>query len=372
MVYFDNAATSFPKPRAVISELVRCVGRYCGNPGRSSHRLSQRSAEAIYRTRELVAEHFGFLTPENVVFTYNATYALNLAIKSFLSVPGHVLVSDVEHNAVMRPIYRLARTAGAEYSVFSTDGDIYSNIISQLREDTVGIISTLESNVTGRRVPLEILSRVAAERGLFLIVDASQSAGHLQIDLTKTPCDVLCAPGHKGLFGIQGCGFALFKDSTRREGLIEGGSGSDSRSRDMPLLLPEGYEAGTLSTPAIVTLGRGIEFVNGYGIEEIRRRISGLSERLCDSLSGFAEVSLYSAENGIISFNFGTLPSSLLASELDKRGIYTRGGLHCAPLAHEKLGTVDRGTVRLSLSCFNTEYDTDKFHKAMADIVKLY
>ena len=372
MVYFDNAATSFPKPYSVIRELIRCVGCYCGNPGRSSHRLSVRSGEEIYRTRGLVADLFNTDAAENVVFTYNATYALNLAIKSFVTERAHVLVSDLEHNAVMRPLHRLTVSRGVTYSAFATDTDLRESIRAAIRPDTKGIISTLISNVTGKRIPIEILSSIAAEYGLFLIVDASQAAGHEIIDLRAYPCDALCAPGHKALLGIQGCGFAIFRDSKRREGLIEGGSGSDSRSLDMPELLPEGYEAGTLSTPAIVTLGRGIEYIKDYGIENVRSDLLGLTDRISELLASFHKLHVLAAENGIISFNLGCIPSSVIAAELDKRGIYTRGGLHCAPTAHKKLGTLDTGAVRISLSVFNTASHADKLHRAMSEIVELY
>lgn len=366
MIYLDNAATSFPKPRAVLRELYRSAKKYSGNPGRSSHYLSYKAAEIIYEARERVASFFNSPSPENVVFTYNATYALNIAIKSFLK-SGHAVVSDVEHNAVIRPLEAL-RANGASYSLFSTDGDIVSNIEKEIKSDTVCIISTLSSNVTGKCVDISKLSECAKKHRLYLIVDASQAAGHLKIDLEKTPCDVLCAPGHKALFGVLGSGFAIFKDNERGRTIIEGGSGAHSIDLDMPTYLPEGYEAGSLGMPAIAALTKGIDFVEGVGIEAISSKLEYLTNEFSDRIKSLCAATLYPSENGIVSFNFAGTPASEIGSALDKRGIAVRAGLHCAPLAHKKLGTLAHGSVRVSLSCFNTRNDADRFYTALKEI----
>ena len=367
MIYLDNAATSFPKPRAVLRELYRSAKKYSGNPGRSSHYLSYKAAEIIYEARERVASFFNSPSPENVVFTYNATYALNIAIKSFLK-SGHAVVSDVEHNAVIRPLEAL-RANGASYSLFSTDGDIISNIEKEIKSDTVCIISTLSSNVTGKCVDFSKLSECAKKHGLYLIVDASQAAGHLKIDLQKTPCDVLCAPGHKALFGVLGSGFAIFGNNERRQTLIEGGSGAQSIEPHMPTYLPEGYEAGSLGMPAIAALKKGIDFLDRVGIEEISERLILLSNEFSERIKSLAGTILYPSENGIVSFNCEGVPAFRIGEELDKRGVAVRAGLHCAPLAHKKLGTIGSGSVRVSLSCFNTHSDADVFYKALKDIL---
>ena len=261
MIYLDNAATSFPKPECVNRRLIRCLGSGLGNPGRSSHRLSVKAAEEIYSVREKIADLLGIDTPENIVFTLNATHALNLAIKSFVTENCHILTSDFEHNSVIRPLERLKETLGISYSCFNAEGDLRENLETEKRENTRGIICSIASNVTGDELPLKILSDFAKEKHLFLIIDASQAIGHIDINLKETPCDALCAPGHKALFGIQGCGFAYFKDRARKNGLMEGGSGSDSASPYMPSLLPEGYEAGTPPTHAIITLGEGVNYI---------------------------------------------------------------------------------------------------------------
>lgn len=368
MIYLDNAATTFPKPSCVIKDLNFCLKKYCGNPGRSSHALSIKSSEAIYETREEIASLLSVDTPEQIVFTYNATYALNLAIKTFVTEKCHILTGDFEHNAVIRPLERLKRELGVEYSVFSTVGNTEQNIQSAIRDDTAGIICSLSSNVVGRKLDISLLSSVAKRNGLFLIIDASQSIGHIDIDLNKSQCDVLCAPGHKALFGIQGCGFAYFRDNKRKNSFIEGGSGFDSINPEMPQLLPEAYEAGTLSTPAIVSLCSGIRFIKKTGIDNITKKLSYLTEEMADRLDSIKGIRLYDRGCGILPFNLKDIPSSMVSLLLDKHGICVRGGLHCAPSIHRVLGTLDEGIVRISLSYMNTKRQIDKVYLALREI----
>ena len=371
MIYFDNAATSFPKPKEVIDAYNFCLKKSCGNPGRSSHSLSLRASEVIYEARERVASFLNSYKPEGIVFTYNATHALNIAIKGFIHAKSHVIISDMEHNSVLRPLEKLKKEYGVEVSEFSTSApDLESEIDKYITSNTVAIISTLASNVTGRRVNLASLSHAARKHGIYLIVDASQAIGHIKIDLKITPCDVLCAPAHKALFGVQGLGFAYFKDTTRGLTLMEGGSGTDSISTEMPLLLPEGYEAGTPATPAIAALASGIDVVDKIGLNNIENRLSELEKELSERILSLPKTKIYGADMGIVSFNYDNIPSSYISAELDKHGICTRSGLHCAPSAHKKLGTLTCGTVRVSLSFFNNRREIEKFYKAMGEIAK--
>ena len=369
MIYLDNAATSYPKPPCVIEKINFCLRKCGGNPGRSSHRLSMLAAEEIYRTREAIADLIHIDTPEQIVFTMNATEALNLAIKSFVAPGDHILISDAEHNSVLRPLAKLKESLGIQYSEINGN-DPSSSLESNFRENTRGIVCSIASNVTGRQIPLPLLTDFAIKRGLFLIIDASQAIGHTDIDLSKYPCDALCAPGHKALFGIQGCGFAYFRDRRRRQTLIEGGSGSNSMDLCMPELLPEGYEAGTPPTPAIVGLGEGVRFVKEIGIEEIEHRLEMLTDNLYEMLSGIKGVKIYGRGLGILSFNYMDIPSSVISAKLDRMGICVRGGLHCAPSVHKRLGTVDQGAVRVSFSYFNDLHDPMRFYKAIRQIEK--
>ena len=368
MIYLDNAATSFPKPREVVSEVQRCITRYCGNPGRSSHKLALAAADKIYETREKIAAFFNSNKPENVIFTPNATYALNLAIKGLIKEKCHLIISDIEHNSVLRPTYKSLEKYGGDLSVFDTDRPIKEAISPLIRPDTKMIISTLCSNVTGKILNLRELSEVALEHGLLLILDASQYVGHLPLDLNDVYFTALCSAGHKALFGIQGSGFISVGDDEVFDTLTEGGSGVDSFSREMPILLPERHEAGTLPTPAIASLCAGIEFLNGVGIDEIERKISHLTELLHSELSTLKNVTVYGAENGIAAFNVGEYPSSYVSEFLDKGNVATRSGFHCAPLIHEKLGTNKRGAVRASLSYFNSESDIYRLIKVVNSI----
>lgn len=364
MIYLDNAATSYPKPRSVITEVNRCIKQYCGNPGRSSHVLSVKSAEKIYEAREVIANHFNLSNPENVVFTPNATYALNLAIKTMIPNNCHVLCSDFEHNSVIRPLKKLEKTCGVVYSCFSSAEEIPRLI----RPQTHVIVCSLASNVTGQTHDLDIISKICKQNNLILIVDASQIVGHQKINLALSSCDAFCAPGHKSLFGIQGSGFIIFKNGTRGESFIEGGSGTESSSYDMPMYLPEGYEAGTLSTPSIVSLAKGIKYIEEVGISNIKSYLDGLTDRLFEQLSENEGLNIYGMGCGILSFNLRDYKSTFIASELSKRGICVRGGLHCAPSIHKKLGTLDQGAVRVSFSYFNRKRDVDIFCKALKEI----
>ncbi len=367
MVYFDNAATTFPKPRCVLDEVNRCIRDYCGNPGRSGHRLSALSAEKIYEVRERLAEHFGSDRPENIVFTYNATYALNIAIRTLIPDGAHVLCSDIEHNSVVRPLYLMKREGKIDFSLFSTSGDIEKNIESEITDKTIAIVSTLSSNVTGKIVPIEILSRISKKHGLILIADASQSAGHERFNLKRTPCDALCAPGHKGLFGIQGSGFIIFGKNSLPPFLV-GGSGTDSKSPKMPKALPESHEAGTLSTPSIISLGSGVDFIEKVGIDEIIFKEKILTEKIKSGLSVIPKIELYKTDGSIVLFNSKAIKESSLCARLDEYGIYVRGGFHCAPSAHKGLGTETSGAVRISVSYFNAENEVEYFLKSVEKI----
>lgn len=365
MIYLDNAATTFPKPRSVVRAVSKCINTYCANAGRSVHRLAIKSGEKIYETREAISHFIGLDKSENVVFTENATYALNIAIKSTVKSGEHILISDIEHNSVLRPVHALKERLGIEYSVFSSFGDIERNIESLLRKNTKCIVSTLESNVIGREISLAKLSKIAKKHSLSLIVDASQFIGHKEINLSETPCSILCAPGHKSLFGIQGVGFLAICDNIERESIFQGGSGSLSFNKDMPDYLPEKFEPGTLPTPSIVSLLEGIKFIERTGLPKIEERINYLTEECIERIRSINKTVLYESQNGIVCFNLSGLDANRVSEELDKYGICTRSGFHCAPLAHQLIGTAGIGSVRISLSYFNSVSELDKLYKSL-------
>ena len=367
IVYLDNAATSYPKPTSVIRDVLYHIENRCANPGRSTHAMAAECAELVYETRETIAKFVNYDFPERIIFTHNATYALNVAIKGKIRDNKHIITSDIEHNSVLRPLYKQAEEFGAEISVYDSDLPLREAIVPLIKENTGYLVSSLASNVTGKVIdPIE-LSMIAREYGLFTIIDASQYIGHLPLDLSLSPFDIVCAPGHKALFGIQGGGFAVFKNPDLLYTILEGGTGTETFNREMPNFLPERYEAGTLNTPAIVSLKSGISFLNSITIDGVREKISQLSDYLSRALE-FCGAQIYGCNNGIASFTVPKISVDALVDTLDKSMIATRGGLHCAPLIHKKLGTHEHGAVRVSLSIMNTTKDIDALYKALRSV----
>lgn len=380
MIYLDNAATTFPKPGSVCDEVMRCMCTYCGNPGRSGHVLSAEAGKKVFECRCGIASLFHSDAPENVVFTCNATAALNLAIKSFLKRGDHVLISDMEHNSVIRPVCALAGQ-GISYSIYRADPDpetVLSAIRAKLRPATRMLLACHSSNVCGLELPLGAIGDFCRSHHLIFIVDAAQSAGNRAIDMETVGADVLCAPGHKGLYGPQGSGFALFAEkyrdsvlSGRLKTVTEGGSGTQSRELRMPDFLPERMEAGTLSTPGIAGLCEGVRIVSELGEEAIYTHENTLYRRAREIMCNTAGVTVYGKEydaGTILLFNSDHMMPDVLADELDRRGICVRAGLHCAPLAHRRLGTPEGGAVRVSFSMYNTEDEVETLCRAVREL----
>ncbi len=362
-IYLDNAATSFPKPAALMPAVWRCVQKDCGNAGRGSHPLAVASAERIYRCREQLAACFGSNDPTRVVFTLNATYAINFLLKGVLQPNDHVLISDLEHNAVVRPLQQLVHERSITYDTFSTDGNaeqICADILTKYRANTRVLICVHQSNICSRVLPLAAIGALCRRLGILFFVDAAQSAGHLPIHMPSMHIDALCAPGHKGLLGLQGCGFCLLGEQINPSPLVAGGSGYQSLSRDMPDEFPERGEAGTLPTPAIAALTCGLNYLSQVGIETIHRREEQLFLYLRDALSERADyrVLLPNEVGSTLSFVHTSHHCDTIGAYLAEQGICTRTGYHCAPLAHQTLGTRE-GTVRVSFGPFNTKQDVD-------------
>ena len=364
--YLDNAATTFPKPVAVRREMDRCIATYCGNPGRGSHRMALMSSEAIYEARSLACRLFGSEDTERAVLTMNATHALNIAIMGLLNEGDHVLISDLEHNSVLRPVVYLAKTRGVEFSIFQTKGDILDNVKRLIKKNTRAVICTHQSNITNIKLPVEELGKMLYRLGILFIVDASQSAGSCKIDMTASRISVLCTAGHKGLLGPQGTGLCIFSSEIMPFPLMHGGSGSDSRSPEMPEVLPDRFEAGTMNTPGAAGLSAGISYVLKTGEENIRKKESALIEKIRAHYMGNKRIKEYSEGEGAIwLFNIKGVSSQKTAEILDKHGVCVRPGLHCAPLAHMTLGTPKDGAVRVSTGPLTTEADVNRFIDAL-------
>ena len=360
MIYLDNTATTVPKPECVPEEISKCIRHYCGNPGRSTHTLSMQSAEKIYDTRHLLADMFD-CDEENVVFTYNTTYALNLAIKSLITAGSHVLISDIEHNSVYRPVSQLARNSVCSFSIFDTagsDDDILKSILSSIHSNTKMLVCTHVSNIGSRRLPLSKIGELCEKLKITFIVDAAQSAGIYDISVKKMKITALCMPAHKGLYGPQGLGMILFNTNEIRQSVIEGGTGINSMEVNMPSFLPEGLEAGTQSTPSIAGLNASLRWLKNISLKQIRAHEEALYGCLVSELRSIPNVIVYEMNNypgNTLIFNVKGLPSTRVASNLNDEGICVRGGYHCSPLAHKVMGTLNTGAVRVGFSVFNSK-----------------
>lgn len=376
MIYLDNAATTFPKPKCMSAEIDRCIRRYCGNPGRSGHILSIQASEKIYECRATLADFFGSSKPENVVFTMNTTYALNLAIKTLYKHGSHVLISNMEHNSVLRPIAELQKRGELSYSVFDVVGtveDILLELKNKMRQNTTMLVMSHASNICGKIFPLREIGAFCKQHGLIFIVDAAQSAGIADIRMDEWGIDALCAPAHKGLYGPQGLGFVIFGEKKPIRTLIEGGNGTNSLSTDMGLELPESFEGGTLPTPLIAGLDASVKWVKRIGIQNINAHEAALASLLSDRLRSIRGSILYGPnkpETGIILYQNQSISVNELASVLDAKNICTRSGFHCAPLAHNTLGTGDNGALRISIGFFNTNKDIDDIYTVIKSVCK--
>lgn len=366
MIYLDNAATSFPKPDCVCLEMYRCMREYCANPGRGGHALSLKAGMAVNRARETVCRLFNIRDPMRLAFTKNATEAINIAIKGLVFPGCHVITTAMEHNAVMRPLRTLERDMGIGISIIKGNefGEIDPfDVRWSIKKNTALVICTLSSNVNGIIMPVAEIGRTAREYGIPFLVDASQGAGSLPVDVEAWNADMLAFPGHKGLMGPQGTGGLYVREGIRLRTLMEGGTGSNSEYAFQPEIMPDMLESGTLNTPGIVGLGAGAEYVIKIGtgtIHEYKSRLTGL---LAEGLSQVPGVRLYShadgsRNSGIVAMNLADMDPAKLSFILDKDfGICTRAGLHCSPAAHASLGTAGLGSVRFSVGCFNTEND---------------
>lgn len=374
--YLDNAATSFPKPQSVIKEVQNCLSNYCGNAGRGSHKLSLFASNKIYECREKICNFINAPAPENIVFVPSCSYGLNLIIKGALNFGDHVLISDMEHNSVLRPIQKLRDEGKITFDVFDcllkTDEQILNSIKSKLKQNTKMIICNHQSNICSFVAPVNKIGELCKIYNILFALDVAQSIGHYNIDIQKMNINYLSAPAHKGLYGIQGIGFVGINSKNLLKTLIEGGNGIHSLETTMPDFLPERHEVGTLPLPSIVGLCEGAKEVKSRGIEGISAHECELFRILRDGFRNIKAVTVYAPdfEGSTLSFNINNLPAERVCALLDEQNICLRGGFHCSALAHTSLGTTETGTVRASLGIFNTNKDVDKLLLAVNNICK--
>lgn len=380
LIYLDNAATTFPKPRCVSDEVLRSIVKYGGNAGRGSHAIAMQAAEKIFECRSVAAELFSAAGPENVFFTMNTTYGLNYVIKGLLRRGDHVIISDMEHNAVWRPIWKLARQGYIEYDVFrSMTGDprrnplrICANIARLIKPNTKLVVCTHSSNLCSVKMPIEEIGRFCHRHGIYFAVDGAQSAGHENISMKDMCIDALCVPGHKGLYGIQGGGMVILGEDCSLKTLAEGGNGVNSLEGDMPLFSPERYEAGTLPLPAIAGLCEGMKWVRRLGAENIGAHERALYRYTKEVLENKEGIKLHGGEyeGGTMLFTVAGKSSEEVARALGDQGVCVRGGYHCSALGHKTLGTIGGGAVRISFGAFNRIKDIDLFEGAIDRVIK--
>ena len=367
MIYFDNGATSFPKPFSVVNAVNLSFCEFCANPGRGGYKSAMKSAEMIYNARESAARLFN-ADAENVIFTPGCTFSLNTAIKGLCRPGSHFVISDLEHNSVIRPLEKLKKMGLCEYSVAEItpdDSTTVNNFASAFRKNTVAVVCTLSSNVFGIMPPVEKIAREAHKNGIIFILDAAQGAGYLPVNMKKDNTDIICCAGHKGLFGPMGTGLMIISNNVALGTLTEGGTGSNSESLSQPDFPPDRFESGTPNVHGIAGLSAGIKFVLNVKRENILSHENKIINYIYDELSSLGNVILYTdfydgiPKSPVLSFNIRSKPSEETAALLAEKGICVRGGLHCAPLAHKKFGTIKSGTVRITPSWFTSEDETE-------------
>lgn len=377
MIYLDSSATSFLKPPQVAEAVFRSFNTI-GNAGRGAHAPTLNASRLIYDTREKLAALFGTPDPSRIAFTCNATEALNIAIHGAIHPGEHVITTACEHNSVLRPLY-LKEKEGTELTIIPADkkGRIrYDLLKSSVKSNTSAIVLTHASNLSGNVTDLAFVSNFAKKHRLLLIVDASQTAGSLPINVVKMGIDILCFTGHKGLFGPQGTGGLYVREGLTLSPLKSGGSGIHSFDRQHPTDMPTALEAGTLNGHGIAGLNAGLDYILSTGVKNIHAKEISLARRFVNGISDISDLKLYGdidapLRTPIISLNIGNMSSASVSDILwEDYEICVRAGAHCAPLMHKTFGTEKQGAVRFSFSCFNTEAEIDTAIQAMHEIAE--
>ncbi|MGD9568239.1 MAG: aminotransferase class V-fold PLP-dependent enzyme [Sedimentibacter sp.] len=376
MIYLDNAATTYPKPKTVYQGVMRAMTEYGANPGRGSHAMAIEGARVIYETRELMAQLFNIDDPMKVIFTFNATDGLNQGIKGVLNPGDHVITTTMEHNSVLRPIKELEKY-GVENTIVQCGKDGMVNvedIRAKIKSNTKLVVTTHVSNLTGTIMPIEEIGQMCKEKNILYLVDGSQSAGVLDIDMKKFNIHLLAVPGHKGLLGPQGTGALLINCDAEIKQLKEGGTGSESSSMFQPNFYPDKLEAGTHNLPGIAGLNAGLKYILNRGTKSIYSHEKKLLDVFINELKKNAKIEIYGPKDidnrcGVVPINILDVDSSEVAFKLDTEyNIAVRPGLHCAPLAHKTIGTEKIGAVRFGVGPFNNKSDIMAAVKALNEI----
>ena len=367
LIYFDNAATTYPKPDAVAQAASMAVRHFGGNPGRSGHDFSMRAGNMVYKTRKKAAAFFHAET-EKVIFTVNCTQALNMALKGLLKKGDHVVTSVLEHNSVYRPLYALAGERGITVSYAEpglTEDETVEHFEQLFTPKTSVVVCTHASNVSGKIMPIQKLADLCRKKKAVLVVDAAQSAGVLPIDVSSLGKCVVCMAGHKGLYGATGTGLMILGDDVSLSTVLEGGTGSVSNEMQQPDFLPDRFESGTLNTVGIFTLSKGLDFVENRSIGRLYQHEMSLALLVADAVRQNKNLRLLDPAFGfgthvpVVSFTHASRESTEIGEQLNRAGIAVRAGLHCAPLVHRFYGSSANGAVRLSPGAFNKKSEAE-------------
>lgn len=378
MIYLDNAATTQKKPDQVLEAMVAAL-QSMGNSSRGTHGGALKSARSVFSARENISRLFNGPGPERVVFAANATEALNIALGGLFRKGDHVITTALEHNSVLRPLYRLEEEGIIQLSIVPADkrGCVdYDDFSRLIQPNTRAIVCTQASNLTGNALDLYKIGEIAHKNGLLFVVDSSQGAGVLPLDMEAMHISVLCFTGHKGLMGPQGTGGLCVAEGVEIRPLKVGGSGVQSYSRTHPTEMPTRLEAGTLNGHGIAGLGAGVEWLLETGIDKIHAREVELAKRFYDGVKDIPGVKIYGDfsswnRTAVVTLNLGDYDSGEVSDALwEDYEIATRPGAHCAPLMHMALGTVEQGAVRFSFSWFNTEEEVDTAINAMKELAQ--
>lgn len=379
MIYFDSAATSWPKPDEVWEAMEHCIKFVGANPGRAGHRMSLEAGRLVDEARELLAALFNIGNPDRIVFTLNATEALNLAIKGLLKPGDHVITSSMEHNSVTRPLHVL-QEKGVEVTKVpcAKDGTIkMQDLESAIKSNTAAIIITHASNVTGTLMPIVEVGQLAKRKGLRFIVDAAQTAGVFDLDVSFMNIHLLAFPGHKSLYGPTGTGGLYIAEGVELTPLKEGGTGSKSEIPGQPNILPERYESGTVNSVGIAGLAAGLKFIRREGLLQIRKHEMDLTRRFLEGVEGIKGLNVYGPGElyqraPVVSFSLDGKAAGQVGTVLDEQyQIACRAGLHCAPDAHKTLGTLEQKLIRFSFSYFNNEREVEQAIRSLAEIAAI-
>ena len=378
MIYLDNAATTYPKPPEVLHEAAAASLKYYANPGRGSYEAAREAENAVYGARSSAADFFGAEEPENVVFTANCTAAVNYVIKGCLKKGDHVIISDMEHNAVVRPLSKLEKDGIQVTRVrcFERSHEAMVRAFSDaIRRNTRMIFCTHASNVLGVTLPVNEIGRLCRANDLIFGIDAAQSAGVLPLNIAESGADFICIPAHKGMYGVMGLGVLVSSGRFLPDSLIEGGTGSLSAQREQPDFMPDRLESGTLNVPGICAFAAGVQAVKRRGINRIYRHEMELVSQLYRELSRMRAVRLYTPPPmygynvPLLSFNIGDMSSEDAGNYLASKGIAVRAGYHCAYEAHMAAGTQKRGTVRVCPSMYTDWQDIEALLRAVREII---